>query len=161
HVKRLAITGGIRWEYLSSEIKAEMAEAGRFVGARSFPKYDCSNVPGMGCWKTWSPRLGLVYDLLGNHRTAIKAGFGKYETPYSVGFTNNFNPMVLSTATVTWNAGTAACEPTCYAVGAPTPAGQTIPTMGLGPISPTFGAPTNIPRLDPNWQREFNLQYTA
>jgi hypothetical protein len=161
HLKRLTITAGIRFEYLSADIERESAEAGRFVGARNFPSYDCSSIPGMGCWKTWSPRLGLVYDLFGNHKTALKAGFGKYETPFVVGFTNNFNPMILSTATVSWNAGTAACEPTCFAVGSATPTGQPIPAGGLGPISPTFGAPSNIPRLDPNWQREFNLQYSA
>jgi hypothetical protein len=161
HYKRLAITAGLRIEYLSAEIRPEQAEAGRFVPARNFPTIDCSTIKGMGCWWTMSPRVGVVYDVFGNHKTAIKAGFGRYETPYAVGFTNNFNPMVLKTQTVTWNGGTAACEPTCYATGGYTPVGTPIPPMGLGPNpNPSFGIPPNV-TLDPNWHREFNLQYNA
>ncbi len=161
HYKRLSVTAGIRWEYLNAEIQPESAEAGRFVPARSFQKVDCNTVKGLGCFKTWAPRVGLVYDVFGNHKTAIKVGFGRYATPYSTGYLANFNPMTLKTQTVTWNGGTTACEPTCYAVGSYTPAGTPIPPGGLGPNpNPSFGIPPNI-NLDPHWRREFNLQYNA
>jgi hypothetical protein len=161
HYKRLSVTAGIRWEYLSAEIQPESAPAGRFVPARNFPQIDCSTVKGLGCFKTFAPRLGLVYDVFGNHKTAIKAGFGRYETPYSTGYLANFNPMVLKQQTLTWNGGTTPCEPTCYAIGGPTPPGTPIPPMGLGPNpNSAFGIPPNI-SLDPNWKREFNLQYSA
>src|SRR5258706_7065766 len=127
-IKRLAITAGIRFEYLSAEIVEEAAPAGRFVPARTVPKTDCSTVKGMGCWKNWTPRLGVVYDLFGNHKTAIKAGVGKYNTAYSTGFTNNFNPMTGVTQSVTRNLpanSTAAGGPvapiTFAGVGAPNP----------------------------------------
>ena len=42
---------------------------------------DCSTVQGMSCFKDWAPRIGAVYDLFGNHKTAIKAGIGKYDVP--------------------------------------------------------------------------------
>jgi Carboxypeptidase regulatory-like domain len=159
HYKRLSITGGVRLEYLSAKIQTEVAPVGRFVPARNFSEIDCSTVKGMGCWTTLAPRFGIVYDVFGSHKTAIKAGFGRYETPYSTGFTANFNPMSLKTETLTWNGGTAACEPTCYSVGGFTPSGTPIPTGGLGPNpNPSFGIPPNI-KLDPGWKREFNLQY--
>ena len=58
HIKRLVLTGGIRWEYYAGQVDAESAPAGRFVGPRSFSKVDCSVVPGLGCFKDWTPRLG-------------------------------------------------------------------------------------------------------
>src|SRR6266705_3181584 len=51
HFKRLSITAGLRWEYLSAKIEPESAPAGRFVPARSFGQVDCSTVKGLGCFK--------------------------------------------------------------------------------------------------------------
>jgi hypothetical protein len=79
----LALTAGIRLEYLSGEIQAEQTPAGRFVGPRSVPETTCQQIKGMGCWWDWTPRIGGVYDVFGNHKTAIKAGFGKYNTQYA------------------------------------------------------------------------------
>jgi hypothetical protein len=95
HFKRLAVTAGLRWEYLSSQIDAESGPAGRFVPARNFAKVDCHTVSGLGCFKNWAPRLGVIYDLFGNHKTALKAGFGKYNAPIVTSVLNNFNPMFL------------------------------------------------------------------
>ncbi|HZY58894.1 MAG TPA: hypothetical protein VFE56_03975, partial [Candidatus Binataceae bacterium] len=180
--KRLAITAGIRWEYMAAEIEAENAPAGRFVSARSVPKTDCSTIKGMGCWKDWTPRLGIVYDVFGNHKTALKAGFGKYNSAYSTGFTNNFNPMTGVTQTVFWNPGPttagSACAPTtfagvvapnplCYPTGGFAPAGTpntAVPAGQLGAsTNPAFGsvaAGTGV-NLDPNWHRDYNYQYNA
>jgi hypothetical protein len=169
HYKRLAVTAGIRFEYLAADVDPENAPAGRFAPARTIARIDCSTVPGMGCWHDWAPRLGVVYDLFGNHKTAIKAGVGKYNTPYSSGFTGTFNPLATQTESVTWNTNTnpalgavlqpsipgqncapviiariSAPNPDCYPVGgfAPqgTPASAILPGH-LGPSSnPTFGA---------------------
>src|ERR1700681_723330 len=95
--KRLAITAGIRWEYLAGEILAVNAPAGRFAPARTVPGITCDTVKGMGCWSNWAPRLGVVYDVFGNHKLAIKAGAGKYNSAYATGFTNNFNPFARAT----------------------------------------------------------------
>jgi hypothetical protein len=180
--KRLAITAGIRWEYLSAEISAENAPAGRFVTARSVPNTTCQTVKGMGCWGDWAPRLGVVYDVFGNHKTAIKAGFGKYNSQYSTGFTNNLNPMALVTQTVAWNfpsptaagspcapttfAGVVAPNPNCYPTGSFSGVGA-LPGVGGGTLGPTtnpaFGsvaAGTGV-NLDPNWHRDYNYQYNA
>jgi hypothetical protein len=169
HIKRLSITAGIRFEYLAADVDPENAPAGRFAPARTIARIDCSTVKGLGCWKDWTPRLGVVYDLFGNHKTAIKAGFGKYNSQYSSGFTGTFNPLATQTETVTWNtntnpalgpvlnpaipgqnctpvtiAGVIAPNPGCYPVGgfAPqgTPASAILPGH-LGPSpNPTFGA---------------------
>jgi len=169
HYKRLAITAGIRWEYLAARVDPENEPAGRFAPARTVAEIDCSTVKGMGCWKDWTPRLGVVYDLFGNHKTALKAGFGKYNSQYSSSFTGTFNPLALQTESVTWNtntnpalgpvlnpaipgqnctpvtiAGIIAPNPDCYPVGGFAPQGTLASAIlpgHLGPSSnPTFGA---------------------
>ena len=178
--KRVSVTAGIRFETLAANIDPENAPAGRFAPARSVPNIDCNTIKGMGCWKDWTPRLGMVYDVFGNHKTAIKAGFGKYNSQYSTSFTGTFNPMSQQTETVAWNfaglgascnpvafEGLPAPNPLCYATGGFAPQGtptSAIPAGGLGPSSnPNFGTVANSTgvALDPNWHRDYNYQYSA
>jgi len=151
HFNRLSMTAGLRWEYLSAEIEPSSAPAGRFVPARNFARVDCNTVKGMGCFKNWSPRLGIVYDLFSNHRTALKAGFGKYNTPIVTSILNNFNPMFLTTVNIPWNDA----NRNGIAEGAGFAQGE----LGPNP-NPLFGILQNR-TLDPNFQREYNLQYSA
>ncbi len=72
---------GIRWEYLSEGQDAQDRVAGRFAPAAHYDAINCDTLPGMTCWKSWSPRLGAAYDLFGNGKTALKFSFGKYMTP--------------------------------------------------------------------------------
>ncbi|PYR26654.1 MAG: hypothetical protein DMF98_08330, partial [Acidobacteria bacterium] len=148
---RLSITAGLRWEYLSAEIQPSSASAGRFVPARTFAMVDCNTVKGLGCFKNWSPRLGIVYDLFGSHQTALKAGFGKYNTPIVTSIVNNFNPMFLTTVNIPWND----VNHNGIAEGAGFGQGE----LGPNP-NPLFGVLQNR-ALDPNFQREYNLQYTV
>jgi hypothetical protein len=149
-IKRLTITAGIRWDYLSNQIDAESAPAGRFVPARSFSAITCSTYKGISCFKDWAPRLGLVYDLFGNHKTALKAGVGKYETPLVSNNLQAFNPMFVTSQTRAWiNTGGCtgpACFPTDNQIG-PAPAG------GFGTLTPRS--------IDPNYHREYNMQYSV
>jgi carboxypeptidase family protein len=180
HFGRFALTAGVRWEYLSGEIEAENAPAGRFAGPRTVPQTTCSTVKGMGCWKDWTPRIGLVYDVFGNHKTALKAGFGKFNDQYSTGFTNNFNPMTGLTLPVAWTAvganlpqcvpvtvaGRTAPNPSCFPTGGFGGVGA-LPGVGAGTLgpstNPSFGsvsAGTGV-NLDSNWHRSYNFQYNA
>jgi len=155
-IKRLAITAGVRWEYQKASIQPSAIPAGRFTGPRSFPLIDCSTIPGMGCWKTWSPRLGAVYDLSGNGKTALRASFGKFNFPQDTGYLTNFNPMALSTDTRIWKD----CpypQTTCAPGGTN---GDGIAQDGeLGPSqNAAFGKITSR-TLDPDFKREYSLQY--
>jgi hypothetical protein len=148
--KRWSITAGVRFEYLRSEIRPESAPAGRFVPARAVPRIDCTVVRGLGCWKTWSPRVGVVYDLFGNGETAAKASFARYNTPLATDFLSAFNPMTFSPlihANLPWvdlNRDGIAQDR----------------EINLGNLPPNFGTVTNIPKLDPHFAREYNLQYS-
>ena len=63
---------------------------------------NCDTLPGMTCWKSWSPRVGGAYDLFGNGKTALKVSCGKYMTPDSSAFVNLFNPVATFTESRTW-----------------------------------------------------------
>jgi hypothetical protein len=155
HYKRLSVTAGLRWEYLSNQIDAESAPAGRFVPARNFAKVDCSTVKGLGCFKDWAPRFGIIYDLFGNHKTALKAGFGKFNAPIVASILNNFNPMFQATQTIPWvNAPTTACQSSgCF------PAGTGFGVGNVGPNpNPQFGILQNR-TLDPNFRRAYGMGY--
>jgi hypothetical protein len=167
--KHLSVTAGLRWEYLSNHVNPENAPAGRFVPARSIARIDCSTINGLSCFNDWAPRLGAVYDLFGNHKTAIKAGIGKYDSPIVTSNLNNFNPMFTTSETVPWiNPPTTSCQsggaslsqlttgtPGCYPLGA---------TFGQGNIganpNPAFGLLPANHTLDPNFHREYNIQYS-
>ena len=151
HFKSLSMTAGLRWEYLSNQIEPASAPAGRFVPARNFAKVDCHTVKGLGCFQTWAPRLGVVYDLFGNHKTALKAGFGRYNTPIVTSILNNFNPMFLTTVNIPWNDA----NHNGIAEGAGFGQGE----LGPNP-NPSFGVLQNR-ALDSNFHREYNLQYSV
>ncbi len=147
HYKRLSVTAGIRFEYLKATINPETAPAGRFVPQRTTGAISCEQVPGLGCWKDWAPRVGLVYDVFGKGRTAVKAGFGKYNTPQATGFLAPFNPIAFKSTFVTQtNAAT-------------TPINSPNATFTQPLVSNWYAV--NTTHLDPNYQREYNLQYSA
>jgi hypothetical protein len=164
HIKRLSLTAGVRFEYEKSALLASAIPAGRFQPARSYGQFDCSNVPGLGCWKTFSPRIGGVYDLFGDGKTAIKASFGTYNIPQVTGYLTRFNPLASTTETRTWTD-----VPRDPVTGLPT--GTLLATsndgiaqdneIGLSPGGGSFGAVTTIPKMDPNFKREYATQFSA
>ena len=97
------------------------------------------------------PRLHLS----GNGKTAIEASYGKYMTPNATGCASQFNPVALAFENRAWTDVDRS--------------GQNLATNGdgiaqdneIGPSgNPNFGKITNR-SLDPNFKREYNLQYSA
>ncbi len=76
---RLTISPGIRFEYLNSSIDAGSAPVGRFVPARETPAQ--SDLPN---WFDIAPRFGVVYDVTGDGRTALKGTINKYNRSFTV-----------------------------------------------------------------------------
>src|SRR4029453_16743209 len=96
-LNRLTANLGIRWETLNASVMAGSSPAGRFVPARTFP--EIKDVPD---WNDFAPRLGLVYDLFGNGKTAVKYSLNKYNLSRTTGIAANYNPLLSQTATLPW-----------------------------------------------------------
>jgi hypothetical protein len=97
-LKRLTLTGGVRYDYTNIGAIAENEPAGFFVPTRSFP--GTSHSPG---WQNFSPRAGVSYNVFGDGKTALKATFGRFIQfqGASTGGINNSNPVVRSVLSVT------------------------------------------------------------
>jgi hypothetical protein len=97
-LKRMTLNYGVRFEDLRGKVDARDVPAGRFVPAREFP--EINDVPN---WQTWAPRLGVVYDVFGTGKTALKASMSRYMLGESVAYTRDFNPQASATDRRTWN----------------------------------------------------------
>ncbi len=96
-LNRLTANVGIRYELLNAKVLAGKSAAGRFVPERNFD--EVVDVPN---WKDWAPRMGLVYDVFGNGRTAIKYSLNRYNLSRTTGIAANYNPLLSQTATLPW-----------------------------------------------------------
>ncbi len=99
-LKRLTMSGGIRFDYLNAYVPAQQLAAGAFVPARQYDKVSC--VP---CWSDFSPRISAAYDLFGNAKTAVKVTFGRYVAEEFLNTAHENNPLVLANPSTTraWN----------------------------------------------------------
>ena len=70
--KRLTVNYGMRWDYLSEQVNGQPAQFGTFA---VIPQFDDIQMPKQ---KNWSPHVSVIYDLFGNGRTAIRAGYNRY-----------------------------------------------------------------------------------
>jgi hypothetical protein len=138
-MKRLTVTGGLRYEWLNSQVEAAEAPAGRFVQARTFEVV--KDVPN---WRDPAPRFSAVYDLFGNSKTALKYSLNRYNQARTTGIAEDYNPLRSQTATLTWrdlNNDSVATGGVSYLPNGT----RVLCTFGVGDcelqgsISPTFG----------------------
>lgn len=150
-LNRMTINTGIRWEYLAHEVSEAVSGQGRFVPERQF-----SAIP-MPTWKDFAPRVGVVYDLFGNSKTALKASFNRYNESRTTFFANRYNPLAITSASLLWtdlNGNDIADGPT----------GCTYLTAGceinFAQLPANFGVRA-LATVDPDYQRTHNYETTA
>ena len=95
---RVTITPGLRYDLMRQSVAPTSMPAGRFVPARSF-----AAIERVADWGTWSPRIGLAWDVRGNGKTAVRFSAGKYMERDATQFASAYNPSALSTDVRIWN----------------------------------------------------------
>ena len=96
-LKRLTITGGLRYEYFDAMIPEQYSPAGRFVGERRF-----AAIEHLPQFSNLVPRLAAVFDLFGNGKTAIKTNFSKYVDQRTLSLTTPYSPLAAVASRVAW-----------------------------------------------------------
>jgi hypothetical protein len=150
-LNRLTLNGGIRFEMLKHEVSKQESGRGRFIGERSFEP-----IP-MPTWKDIAPRFGVVYDLFGNAKTALKFGVNRYNESRTTFFANRYNPLALTSASLPWTdmngddiaQGQLGC--TYLTAGC---------EINLAQLPANFGR-VQLNRVDPEFKRVYNIETTA
>ena len=93
---RLTANLGVRWDYLNNKVEEQSAAGGRGSARAQFD--ELTDVPN---YKDIGPRLGMVYDLFGNGKTALKATVSRYIVPSTVATARLLNPFNTSVNTAT------------------------------------------------------------
>jgi hypothetical protein len=155
-IKRLALYLGARFDYYNASVPSQHLGQGPWVPTRDITFPEVKNVPN---WKDLSPRFGVVYDLFGTGKTALKGSVSRYLFgPEIISFTRLANPVgaIASNATRTWGDTN----------------GDFVPQLSeLGALSATtFGLPNITTRYDPdvlngfgkrpnNWEISTSIQH--
>ena len=101
-VSRATFYLGLRYDNYNAEVPPQTIGPGPWTPTRNTSYAGVPNVPN---WKDFSPRFGVLYDLFGTGKTALKGTFSKYLFgPDLVVFTRLANPIgaISTSATRTW-----------------------------------------------------------
>jgi hypothetical protein len=161
---RLTLNLGVRWEYYGIQHNSAAAlDSNFYLGAGStLPQQIAagaiSTVPNSSLgklwkpdWRNFAPRLGIAYDLFGDGRTVLRAGYGiAYERPFG-----NFTFNIIQ-------------NPPNYAVvsliaGADLPL-IPIETSNSGPLSSTgtqILPPASLRAIDPDLRTAYAHLFSA
>ena len=86
-VNRMTVNAGVRFDYFRNSYPDHLIPPTQWVPVeRNFPGQTVVS------WKDFQPRLGLVYDLSGDGKTAIKVSASRYGDKEGVGFASAINP---------------------------------------------------------------------
>ena len=150
-IKRLTINPGLRWELMDGQNTGTVSGAGRFV-----PERRTETVKNLPHWNNLAPRFGMVYDLFGNAKTALKFTRSRYNGANTTGFADLYNAVAsTNTASLTWvdlnKDDIAQGELGCVYL---TPGCE----IDLSQLPKGFGGLVSLAQPDPNFKRPYNVE---
>jgi hypothetical protein len=96
-VRRVTVNLGARYDHLTGGWPTYDVPAGRFVSARHLDASEPINQQ-IGVW-----RLGLVWDVMGNGKTALKTSASRYGSNVGIARVTNVEPLTYSSGTRSWS----------------------------------------------------------
>jgi hypothetical protein len=174
-VKRITVTGGLRFDYFKVSFPAQGVGPAPLAPNRSF---DYPETFGP-TWKDLEPRAGVAYDLFGNGKTALKFSANKYlaffgapnaSTTFEThnAFTTDMNPLarLVNTTTRSWTDRNGNFVADCNILD---PAAQTVTGGDIcgAMANPAFGTTRSGSTYDPEtlsgWNKrpDSNWQFSA
>jgi hypothetical protein len=170
-LKRWTLNLGARFDYLNINIPAQHLGPAPLVPNRNLDLPETQLVN----WKDLTPRLGAVYDLFGNSKTALKFGISKYLVAQGVQgpYGDVLAPVnrLANFVTRNWSDGNRNFIPDCDLTN---PADQNFLASGgdrcFAMADPNFGKPTPSTAIDPavldgfgirpyNWEISGGIQH--
>lgn len=162
--RRLSVNLGLRWEVNPAFSSANNALSTFGFGQQSqrFPTAPTGLLfpgdPGVPSgiaptqWKNFGPRIGFAYDVFGNGKTAVRAGYGIYYATAMANLTSNLQnqPFIVD---ITLNGSTSLVDP-WGSVNAVSPYPYTLNTA-----NPIFVNPITANYLGENFASPYVQQY--
>jgi hypothetical protein len=139
---RVTLNLGLRYEYHRTKADPVTTFAGPLINARELPGMDC--IP---CWHDLDPRFGIVWDMFGDGKTAIKGQLGRYVGLVSWVMSKQFNPQsaIVTSTSRSWHDDNTDLVPNCD-LRNPSANGE------CGPMAnQNFGQQIFTTTADPNW----------
>ena len=106
-LKRLTLTGGVRWErlwaYLPPQSSPPTEWAAANIGGFAALPRSFGASPNIINWHNAGPRVSAVYDLNGNGRTALRASAARYYYILNSAVANSVNLNANYSETYNWN----------------------------------------------------------
>jgi hypothetical protein len=148
---RITINPGIRFQHTNMSIPQQSSPVSQWtatpvvVNGVSYGTYQAAQ-NGYVLWNTFSPRLGVTWDVFGDSKTAVRGGVSKYDRLEGTTLVQNINQNFLAYRTCPW---TSNVLPTSYAQ---------IPAAILAQCT---AFTNNGAQLDKGIKRPYQLEYTA